>query len=86
MNQKRSPCDHVSCFHSIRCTAGHVFHGCRETSCPRTGELSFTAHFNMMFIVNLEFTSKLFPIDISIYNCEDILDLINVLRPLGKEP
>lgn len=40
----------------------------------------------MLFIVNLEFTLKLFPIDIHKYNCEDTFDLINVLRTLGKEP
>lgn len=34
----------------------------------------------------MEFASKLFAIDTHKYNQKHILDLINILRPPGKEP
>lgn len=56
-----------------------------ESNWLRPVELSFTTEFKKLFVVNLEFTLKLFPDDIHEYNCEDALDPIDILRPLGKE-
>lgn len=62
-----------------------IYHASHGSSCPRPGELSFTADFKMLFIVNLELIFKLFPTAIHKYNCEQpYLDLTDVLDHLAK--
>lgn len=70
---------------SLQCsvTQAAFFHGSHGSSSPRGEELSLTADSKMLFIIKLEFTSKLFPADIPSV-AEGTLHPIDVLGPLGK--